>query len=166
MKLKTLEEALHEAQGGSIDIAAGYSVLKDIFKRQNFEVKSARYVGKKKVEFTYTDRDYKDKDKELKVSVIYSLTEMTKEEYEKAKKEFLKDARLSYTSNRYNELNKVMSNKLGLKKASDDESGRITLWKETQIVNKEATYTFAIESYNKNNGEFIRAYKLEILAKK
>lgn len=60
MKLKTLEESLLEAQGGEIDTSMGYSVLKDIYKRQNFTVKSSSYIGKKKIQFVYTDPESKD----------------------------------------------------------------------------------------------------------
>lgn len=63
MKLKTLEESLLEAQGGEIDTSIGYSVLKDIYKRQNFTVKSSSYVGKKKIQFVYTDPESKDEHK-------------------------------------------------------------------------------------------------------
>lgn len=165
--LKTLDEALLEAQGGDIDLAMGHSILKDIYKRQNFTIKSAKYTGKQKVQFVFTDPDFvRDPHKLMQLTVTFYVKEMTEAEYNKIGQDaWIKTPTTSFVSNKYGKFIGVMARKNGVPESVKDATPKLKVLKETRYVDRSAEYTYVCVFEN-SDGDFVSAYKIEILASK
>lgn len=161
--LQTIEEMLHEALKNNLDLSVGYSVLKDIFKRQNFTVESAKTLGKDRVVYMYTDKEAKNPDKINKITLTFSIKHVDEKEKNSLSKSAIKNPHLSFTLNKYFSLIKLFA---PVKKYEVDVRAGIALIEERQTVGKEANYKYLSFVYNNDNGDFVDSYTIDINAKK
>lgn len=164
MKLKTLEESLLEAQGGEIDTSMGYSVLKDIYKRQNFTVKSSSYIGKKKIQFVYTDPESKDEHKLRNLQLSFFVKKLDEKDFKTIENKFIKTPNTSFVTNRYGKYVGIMARKQGTPDKIEGAETRLKVLKENTFRNKSSEYTYVVEFFDSENGSFIDAYQIDINA--
>lgn len=163
--MQTFNEMLNEALNGNIDLSVGYSLLKDIYKRQNFTVESAKLIGNSKVNFIYKDPESKAPEKLRTLTVQFEVNKISEKEKNDLAKKVIKEPQLSFSMNKYYQFLKLVTDKM-YKKPSGDVKGGIALYDEKKTVGKESFYSYVSYIYNSNNGDFVDAYTINIHAKK
>lgn len=164
--LKTFEVLLQEAKDAkataNVDLAVGYSILKDVFKRQNFTVKEAIMEGKNKVSFIYTDPESKTK-KDSTINMKFSVKQVNEKEKDKLMKDIIKQPKLSFTLNKYYSFIKSIVNELHTANVNNTTvKGTIAVIDEKQSVGRSSEYTFLVYKYDDHSGDFVDSYTIKI----